>query len=480
MMLHSARTKIVATVGPACDSIESLQELIRLGVDVFRINMAHGDRASHQAMLDRLESARNQSGVDVGVLIDLAGPKIRLGDLYAGDLDLQPGDHVSFITGTTPTSSHELTCTYEALVPELSIGDQIRLSDGLLRLEVIDKTDQRAICQVIDGGILRGRQGVNVPGANFSARALDTADIDNAIWATGRGVAYLSLSFVRRAEEVRQLQEIVATAGGGPQIIAKIEKREALECLDEIVQAADGVMVARGDLGVEIEVEQTPIQQKRIVALCRRMGKPVIVATQMLESMHNHRRPTRAEVSDVANAILDGADACMLSGETAIGNHPREAVQVMNRIMLETERAYSDPMLRPAATEEPPTRNITRAMVRGAGRIARELGAQAVVIVADSQNPARYKSQCRDFIPTIALSSHRDVVRGLSLFWGILPYYADSLRIDGLQEIKAFIAERAQTDWGLDIGERVLLVIDSPENSGQHDWMTVLTVGSSD
>jgi pyruvate kinase len=317
---------------------------------------------------------------------------------------------------------------------------------------------------------------VNVPGAHFSAPALDVVDLDNARWAVGQGVEYLSLSFVRRPEEIFQLKELVQAVGGHSQVIAKIEKREALDCLDEIVKATDGVMVARGDLGVEIEVQQTPIQQKRIVAACRKYGKPVIVATQMLESMHTNRRPTRAEVSDVANAILDGADACMLSGETAIGNYPTDAVTMMNRIMLETERAYPDREEgRPAALE--PTTNITRAMVQGAGRIARQLSARAVVIVADSIAAARYKSQTRDFIPTIALSSHRHVVRGLALYWGILPYYADKVQIDGLPKIKAFIAERAKTHWQLQDGDRVLLVIDSPENIGEHDWMTVLTVG---
>jgi pyruvate kinase len=306
---------------------------------------------------------------------------------------------------------------------------------------------------------------------------MDDNDIQNARWAAGLGIEYISLSFVRRAAEIVQLKEIIQAVGGSSQVIAKIEKREALDALDEIVQATDGVMVARGDLGVEIEVEQTPIQQKRIVASCRRYGKPVIVATQMLESMHTNRRPTRAEVSDVANAILDGADACMLSGETAIGQFPVDAVNLMNRIMVETERAYPDHELTRHINTERQTSNVTKAMVQGAGRIADRLGAKAVVIVADSMEPARYKSQMRDSIPTIALSGNRHVVRGLALYWGIVPYFADPHEIDGLEKIKSFIANRAGTHWGLGQGDRVLLVIDSPENIGEHDWMTVLTVG---
>ncbi len=476
-MLQSARTKIVATVGPASQSVDQLCRLIHLGVDVFRLNMAHGNRTGHQAMFDAVAAARDQTAIDIAVLVDLAGPKIRLGDLFAGELELQAGDRLEFIKGQQPNAPHELTCTYLPLVDELEVGHQVLLSDGLIRLQVDSKTADRAICRVIDGGVLRGRQGVNVPGANFSAPALEAADVENARWAVSQGVEYLSLSFVRRPDEILQLKSLIQSLGGTSQVIAKIEKREALDCLDEIVQATDGVMVARGDLGVEIEVEQTPVQQKRIVAACRRYGKPVIVATQMLESMHEHRRPTRAEVSDVANAILDGADACMLSGETAIGLYPNDAVQMMNRIMLETERAYPDREMTGLSERERTTTNITKAMVQGAGRIARQLGAKAVVIVADSLEPARYKSQMRDFIPTIALSGHRHVVRGLALYWGIVPYFAEPQQINGLQKIKAFIGDRARTHWQLADGDRVLLVIDSPENIGQHDWMTVLTVG---
>ena len=475
-MLQSARTKIVATVGPACGTVAQLANLIVLGVDVFRINMAHGDRSRHQVMFDMIAAARDQTAIDIGVLVDLAGPKIRLGDLFAGDLDLTTGDRVQFVKGATSHSSHDLTCTYEPLVDELDVGQYVLLSDGLIRLKVESKTSERAVCQVIDGGVLRGRQGVNVPGAQFSAPAMDEVDLDNARWAIAQGVEYLSLSFVRRPDEILQLKELVQAAGGHSQVIAKIEKREALDCLEEIVKVTDGVMVARGDLGVEIEVQQTPIQQKRIVAACRKYGKPVIVATQMLESMHTNRRPTRAEVSDVANAILDGADACMLSGETAIGHYPTDAVTMMNRIMLETERAYPD-REDAGRTALEPTANITKAMVQGAGRIAKQLSARAVVIVADSIGAARYKSQARDFIPTIALSGHRHVVRGLALYWGIVPYFAAPEQIDGLPKIKAFIAERAKTHWQLQDGDRVLLVIDSPDNIGEHDWMTVLTVG---
>lgn len=481
-MLNIARTKIVATVGPACGSVDRLAELIRLGVDVFRLNMAHGSREQHQAMVDAINQARDQTGIDVGILVDLAGPKIRLGDLAGESLELKVGDEVRFIKAERPTESHELTCTYQPLVDELSVGDSIMLADGLIRLSVIEKADHQARCVVVDGGILRGRQGVNVPGTHLSAPAMDEDDVNNAIWATQQGVSFISLSFVRRPEEIEQLKQIIVRAASHPEgilprVIAKIEKREALDNLEAIIAVSDGVMVARGDLGVEIEVERTPIEQKRIVALSRRLGKPVIVATQMLESMHHNRRPTRAEVSDVANAILDGADACMLSGETAIGSFPTDAVTVMNRIMLETEAAYSDPIIETAADPIDQSHDITRAIVHGAGRIARELDARAVVVVADSIDAALFKSQRRDFIPTIALSSNRQMVRSLSLSWGIIPYYTEQADPNDIEKIKAFVADRALHQWDFSPKDRILLVIDSPENLGQHDWLTVMTVG---
>lgn len=475
-MLNVARTKIVATVGPACGSAEKLSELIRLGVDVFRLNMAHGGRLQHQAMVDAINQAREQTGVDVGILVDLAGPKIRLGDLAGDALELRSGDKIKFIKGDHPLESHQLTCTYQPLVDELSVGDHIMLADGLLRLQVIGKAADHADCVVLDGGTLRGRQGVNVPGTHLSAPAMDDDDVENAKWATQQSVQFISLSFVRRPEEIQHLKNIIAEHGGGPRVIAKIEKREALDQLEGIVAASDGVMVARGDLGVEIEVERTPIEQKRIVALARRLGKPVIVATQMLESMHQNRRPTRAEVSDVANAIVDGADACMLSGETAIGLYPNDAVSVMNRIMLETEAAYSKPSRDHESEILDTTFNITRAIVRGAGRIALELGAKAVVVVGDTAEAAQFKSQRRDYIPTIALSTNRATVRALSLSWGVIPFFAENDEIADFTSIKSFIAGRAREMWQLNSGDRILLVIDSPENVGQHDWLTVLTV----
>ena len=333
-----ACTKIVATLGPASDSVEKIAQLIAAGADVFRINTAHGDRTSHQRTLENIRMASASTDFHAAVLVDLAGPKIRLGQLTREPMELPEGSKVSFVAGKDSPSEYELTSSYEPLIEELAPGDRVMLADGLVALEVTRVTKDRAECVVVGGGSIRSRQGINLPGVKLSVPAMLPRDIENAIWAAENDIDLVSLSFVRSPDDVKILRDLLVKHESGAMIVAKIEKPEALACLEEIIDAADAIMVARGDLGVEIDIAETPVEQKRIIRLCRERVKPVIVATQMLESMHEHSRPTRAEVSDVANAILDGADACMLSGETAIGDHPIKAVEMMNRIMCCTER----------------------------------------------------------------------------------------------------------------------------------------------
>lgn len=334
---HLTRTKTIATVGPASNTLETLKNLILEGVDVFRLNMAHGTREDHQAAVEKIRQACMETGVAAGILVDLAGPKIRLGQLHSEPTKLVGGTEVSFVRGTESSRDDELTCSYEPLLDELKVGDQVMIRDGLVRLSVLSCEKDRVVCQVQDGGTIRSRQGVNLPGVNLGIPALLEKDLENAKWAASNDIEFVSLSFVRNADEVANLKQILRDHQSHAMVIAKIEKREAMDNLDSIVREADAIMVARGDLGVEIEIEKTPVAQKKIIKTCGRNGKPVIVATQMLESMHRNARPTRAEASDVANAILDGADACMLSGETAIGEYPIEAVRMMQKIQGETE-----------------------------------------------------------------------------------------------------------------------------------------------
>lgn len=416
-----ARTKIVATVGPACAAPEKLAELAAAGVDVFRLNMAHGGPEVGQPLVERIRQISADQARPLAILVDLAGPKIRLGEIAGGSVFCRLGERFDLVAGS-PGAANEFNVTYEPLLRELSPGDVVMLADGTVAMRVEDVTPERARLQVVQQGTVRSRQGVNLPGVKLSAPALGEHDRVNAEWAARAGVDYISLSFVRTPEEVRQLKDLLRLAGSEAGVVAKIEKREALDRLEEIVGAADAVMVARGDLGVEIDVARMPLEQKRIVRLCQELQRPVIIATQMLESMHESPRPTRAETTDVANAILDGADACMLSGETAIGKFPREAVEMMNRIARATEESMSGraprEMTRPQADN---LQDITRAVVRGAGTMAYVLGAKLVVVASHSGRTALALSQQRSFVPTIGVSDRETSLRKMCLYWGVTP-----------------------------------------------------------
>jgi pyruvate kinase len=450
-----ARTKIVATVGPACGTVEKLVELINAGVSVFRINTAHGTQEEREKKLIDIRTAGATAGQPIGILVDLAGPKIRLGELFADPTNCEMGQEFRFVPGTKSSAPDELTATYPTLITELAVGDNVMLADGTVTMVVTAKEQGQVRCRVTGAGIIRSRQGINLPGAKLSVASLTEADMVNAIWAARNEVDFVSLSFVRKAVDVLLLKELLKSQGSRAMTIAKIEKPEAVQQIGEIVAAAEGVMVARGDLGVEMDVAEIAVVQKRIVAECQRQGKPVIVATQMLDSMHHNRRPTRAEATDVANAILDGADACMLSGETAIGEFPVESVQTMNRIMLATEPLLKDrgPPRDVQATGVHP---ITAAAVRGSAMIADEIEAKLVVVVTRGGGTCRMRSKQRDFIPTIGLSDSPGVLRRLTLFWGVTPL-ADAPVHDGPQ-LRAFIDKWGRDQGLIAIGDRIVFV----------------------
>ena len=450
--------------------MEVLKRLIVEGVDVFRLNMAHGTREEHQTLVQRIRQASHEMNLAVGILVDLAGPKIRTGKLFQEPLTLEPNATVTFVRGQEAKQADHLTCTYEFLIDELKAGDQVMLTDGLVRLEVESQSKEQAVCKVIDGGTIRSRQGVNLPGVDLGIPALLDRDRDNAAWAAKNQVEFVSLSFVRTAAEVNELKQLIRGKGCQAMIIAKIEKREALENLHSIVEAADGVMVARGDLGVEIEIEKTPRAQKRIIKSCSKLGKPVIVATQMLESMHHNRRPTRAEVSDVANAILDGADACMLSGETAIGDHPIESVIMMQKIQAETELALAGRPSRTLSPEKLQQQGVSEAVVLGAALIARRVEAKLVVLATTDGQTAIAKSKQRDFIPTLALTTSSKIMNRMSLLWGVAPIQVDRLDIESL---RTWIEDWARDEVSLSSGDRIVFVADTEVLPGVHDTVMV-------
>ena len=472
---RSARTKIVATVGPACREPARLTEMIRKGVDVFRLNMAHGQCDQQEQVIHDIRRASDEAGRLVGILVDLAGPKIRLGQLFQDPTECHAGDEFCFARGSTARAERELVSNYEALIDELSVGDQVMLADGTVSMSVTQKSADQVRCRVTGGGLVRSRQGINLPGVDLSVPAMTEKDLADAEWAARMDVDLISLSFVRSADEVYRLKQLVQHHGSAALTIAKIEKGEALKQLEQIVLAADGIMVARGDLGVEIDLAETPAAQKRIITTCQQQARPVIVATQMLDSMQHSRRPTRAEVSDVANAILDGADACMLSGETAIGDFPVETVEMMGRIMEATERlllhrADASPPV-PALTGVHP---ITSATVNGAVEIARQLHAALMVIATHGGATARVKSKLRDGIPVVAVSDSPQTLRQLSLYWGVTPL--PGAPVTNGPELRRFIDQWGRTAGLLTTGDRVVYVTVSDFVSNAHNGVVVQEV----
>lgn len=468
-----ARTKIVATVGPASRGREMLVQLVQAGADVFRLNMAHGTRAEHDETLDAIRAVSDQLNLPIGVLADLAGPKIRLGELPGGALDCVADSRLTFVRGDV-AGAGELATTYPKLIDELQVGDRVMLADATVEL-VVEATAADAVeCRVVQPGLVRNRQGVNLPGARLSVTALGDADRDNARWAASRQIDFVGLSFVRRAEEIHELKALLRQQQSTAHVIAKIEKPEALQRLDEIVEAADGVMVARGDLGVEIDIAEVPLAQKQIVAECIKRQRPVIIATQMLASMEHSRHPTRAEVTDVANAVLDGADACMLSGETAIGNYPREAVALMNRIAIATERRFRSSS--ETHREEPlaGVHRITEAVVYGAARIARQLDARLLVVATRSGATALAVSRQRLFTPVLALSDDDATLRRMCLYSGLTP--VRGAPIDDWTALKKWVADWGAAHGELQTGDFVLTVAGSQVTPGVHNAVTVYQI----
>ena len=487
------RTKIVATLGPASRAEDAIRGLVEAGVDVFRLNMAHGTAEEHAESLARIRRVSEALARPIGVLADLAGPKIRLGELPGGALDLVEGEHVTFVRGTEGHGPGQLTVSYGPLVDELSPDDSVMLADGTISLVVTERHADSVRCRVVQGGIVRSRQGVNLPGVRLSVAAMSPADWHNAEWAAAAGIDFVSLSFVRSAVEVKLLKELLRTRGSLARVVAKIEKREAIENLESIVEAADAVMVARGDLGVETDVASMPMVQKRIIRACQRYQKPVIVATQMLDSMHHARRPTRAEATDVANAILDGADACMLSGETAIGEHPRLVVEMMRRIASETEKQYladrwrymDGRFLAERGSAGVPVQEflpapeflvdglhpITQAVVDGASRIAGELDAKLFVVASKSGLTAIARSKRRGAVPTVGVSDNPATLRQMALYWGVTP-----LAGTAATDTAALLSHVC--NWGflagrLERGDRILLVTGSGFGTGGHNLALV-------
>ncbi len=420
------RTKIVCTIGPASRTTDMLRELVLAGMDVARINFSHGDQAQHAETIERIRAVAAEVHRPVAILADLQGPKLRVGQMENKGVLLEAGEEV--VLTTRPIVGHrgEVPVQYHDLPRTVEPGDRILIDDGLLELEVSSTTGEDIVCRVITGGLLQSNKGMNLPRASCSIPAITDKDRDDLRFALEHQADWIALSFVRQADEVLQLKEMIReqSAFGRPvPVIAKIEKPEAVENIDSIIAAVDGIMVARGDLGVETAPEMVPMVQKMIIAHCNAVGKPVITATQMLDSMIRNPRPTRAEASDVANAILDGTDAIMLSGETAVGKYPLLAVQTMVRIAQEAERSRWDTAGRPPR-ECGPVSVVAEAVSHASCETARDLSAAAIITPTVSGYTARVIARYRPACPIVAVTPSPVVQRQLVLYWGVYPLLA--------------------------------------------------------
>lgn len=468
------KTKIVATVGPACEDDQRLERLILAGADIFRLNFSHGTWQWHSAVLARIRSVSQRLGRQVAVLQDLCGPKLRLGDIPGGSLQCHLGARVRLVLQPSGLGN-ELPVGDGRLWQALRPGDRVLLADGNVALQVTDRHSDAVEAEVTLAGEVRSRQGITVPNVKLDVEPLTPKDLHDLDWASRHEVDYVGLSFVRQPDDVDRLRAELGRRGIRAAIVAKIEKTEALAQLQTIVQRSDAVMVARGDLGIEIDVARVPLVQKEIIRECNLQGKPVITATQMLESMRSSNRPTRAEAADVANAILDGTDAVMLSAETATGLYPVEAVETMNRIAAETEAALPEWKPPAACRVDRVEPEVVRATVICAGQLADRIHARLIVAATRSGETALALSQQRNRTPILGLSDSLSTVRRMALYWGVLPVHLDEPRHD--DDYIDRVALWAKQQGLVSRGDRIVFVLGHGWQESSYNTILVHEVG---
>ncbi len=414
----TCKTKIVATLGPASQKPDVLREMIKAGATTIRLNFSHGSHEVHEQSIRLIRQTAYELAQPVAILQDLQGPKIRLGKFKQGDIILKPGDPFILTSNPVECNSEISSISYEYLAEEVPVGSRILLDDGKVEMlvEEVKIAAKELYCRVVVGGVLSSNKGVNFPGVYLSIKALTDKDKQDLMFGLDRGVDWVALSFVRNPQDIQEIKEIISNAGKTVPVIAKIEKHEAIEQMQEVLSLCDGVMVARGDLGVELPPEDVPILQKRLIATANQLGIPVITATQMLDSMANNPRPTRAEVSDVANAILDGTDAVMLSNETAVGKYPVEAVSTMAAIAQRIEREEFTAKNYPVNKS-----SIPNAISAAVSQIAQQLDVAAIMTLTKTGATARNVSKFRPQKPILAITPHVSVARQLQLVWGVKP-----------------------------------------------------------
>ena len=473
-------TKIVATVGPASESEEILSRLIEAGVDVFRLNFSHGSYEKHQEVYERIRALARKNGKAIAILQDLQGPKIRLGRFATGSVEVKTGQRF-IITARKVTGGPGIVATDYAKLPnEVKEGDRILIDDGLIAMRVREVKGQDVHCEVISGGVVSDRKGLNLPGALLKLPSMTKKDRADLAFGVKLGVDYIALSFVRSAKDVRQCKKLIAELGGTQPVISKLEKPQALDDLSAILAEGGGVMVARGDLGVEMDPERVPLAQKHIIRQANRAKVPVITATQMLETMRENPVPTRAEASDVANAIFDGTDAVMLSGETAAGKYPVESVRMMVRIIQAAEEGDPDrsaPLVRREAAASSVQIEASEAVARAAASTVSSVGAQAIVVFTRTGRSALYVSKNRPSASILAFSISDTTRRRMALYWGVVPRLMGELDTidDMIHEVDAALVRLGLAQRG----DSILLLASAPMQSNQRtNMMLVHVVGA--
>jgi len=470
------KTKIVCTIGPASESLEMTRKLIEAGMNVARLNFSHGDYEEHGNRIKNIRQACRELGKTVAILLDTKGPEIRLGNLAEEPIELTAGEFVTLTTEDILGDRHRIPVTYKGLPRDVKPGDTILLDDGLIGLKVVEVQGTEIRCEIQNSGPIKSKKGVNVPGVAISLPGITEKDANDIRFGIEQGIDFIAASFVRRASDVLEIRELLERHNASHiQIIAKIENRQGVDNLDEILEVADGLMVARGDLGVEIPVEEVPLVQKMMIEKCNRVGKPVITATQMLDSMQRNPRPTRAEASDVANAIFDGTDAIMLSGETAAGKYPVESVQTMARIAERAESAleYREIFLRRASGQQT---TVTEAISQAVANSALDLDADVIITSTESGYTARMVSKYRPKAPIIAVTPSEHVMRTLQLVWGVIPVLGRPAKTT--DEMFEIAVNGAVKSGFVKLGDTVVITAGVPVGrSGSTNLIKIHTVG---
>jgi len=471
------RAKIVCTLGPACNSEAAIRELMSAGMDVARLNFSHGTHEDHARVIERVRRAAAKEGRTACILQDLQGPKLRTGRLkYRTPVAIKSGSRLTITPRDVPGTASIISTSFTGLAREVAPGARILLSDGLIELRVKSVRGEDVECEVVNGGLLAEHQGINLPGAVLSVPSLTDKDQKDLEFGLEHGVDIVAVSFVRSAEDVRRVKRLIGERRSDVPVIAKLEKPQALDDLDGILHCADGVMVARGDLGVEVAPEKVPLLQKRIIRRAAELRKPVITATQMLESMIENPRPTRAEASDVANAILDGSDAVMLSGETASGKYPKQAVAMMARIVIEAERLAPDPTQQ--RRTDRPRLSIAETVCESIAHAAADLDMRAIAVFTETGNTPRLISKYRPRTPIYAFTHVPEVCQRMNLFWGVQPVLWEAMPT---VEDMVRGAERELLRLGkVERGDIVGVVAGTQQTTGSTNFMRLYVVDAHD